>query len=177
MADTFTATATGVIAAASKTALALWNTDASKVVRIYRVWALNNQTAIVTGLGTLYLELHRISACSSGRSTHNIITSHTTSATSLVAGVQAFYDGPTVTKTSLFRRIWWGGSDERQSNVTPTIDELMGLNPYTLLWEIGYNDTVLEPLTLRQNEGLSVSWGSTASPTGTADFIIEFTIV
>jgi hypothetical protein len=177
MADTYTATITGIIAAASKTGLAIWNTDASKVVRIYRAWVLNNQTANVTGLGTLWFELHRITACSSGRSGQQIITSHMSSAASgLSTTVNAFFDGPTVTKTSLLRRCWWGGSDEKVANVAPTIDEVMSLNPYTKLWDSGFNDTVVEPLVLRQNEGFSISWGGTASPTGTADFIIEFTV-
>jgi hypothetical protein len=174
MANTFTAGITGIISAASKTGLAIWNTDATAIVRVYRIWVMNNQTAVVSGTNTTKLEVHRITACSGGRSTQNIITKHNTGDT-LNANVNAYFDGPTVTKTDLFRTLWYC-SDEKQSNTTPTIDELMGVYPFCLAYELGYNETNLEPITCRQNQGVSISWGST-TPAGTLDFFMEFTIV
>jgi hypothetical protein len=173
MADTFTAGITGIVAAASKTGLAMWNTDPTKIMRVYQIWVMNNQHAVVTGIPNK-LEVHRITTCTGGRSTQNIITKHNT-ANSLSASAVAYYDGPTVTKTDLMRLIFSSG-DERQANNTPTIEDLCGLNPFNLAYEVGFNETTVEPIVCRQNQGVSISWSSVASPVGTLDFFIKFTL-
>jgi hypothetical protein len=49
MADTFTAAATGATFASNKSMLGLFNGAGSgRVLRVYRIWCLNNQTSAVS---------------------------------------------------------------------------------------------------------------------------------
>ena len=66
MAQTYTLTATEISFALNKCLLGVFNgSGSSRVVRVYRIWALNNGVTLVTGVLTA-LELRRITAGSGG---------------------------------------------------------------------------------------------------------------
>lgn len=65
MAKTYTAYATGIAFASNKSLLGIFNAHATRKVKLYRAWVLNNQTSAVTGVLTSML-LRKISALSAG---------------------------------------------------------------------------------------------------------------
>lgn len=66
MAQTYRAVVSGATFAANKSLLTVFNGSGSgRVVRVKKVWQLNNQTVAVTGVITT-MELRRISASSGG---------------------------------------------------------------------------------------------------------------
>ena len=66
MAQTYTAAGIGVAFGNNKSMLGIFNgVGSGRVVRVYRVWVLNNQTAAVTGVLTTWT-LRKTSAQSAG---------------------------------------------------------------------------------------------------------------
>lgn len=170
MANTYTAAALGISFAANKSMIGIYNgTGSGVIIKVYRIWILNNQTVAVTGVLT-NIEIRRISNGSGG----NAITptKHVSSNPSLPAQV-IVASAMTTTNTDLLRRIVWS-TDEPVANATATIDELETLPSLCVIWDSGYTDPDVQPLTLREGEGVSVlNIGATV---GVADFFIEFTM-
>lgn len=169
MAATFTVTVQGTAFASNKSLLSLFNgVGSGRVLRVYRVWALNNQTAGVTGVMTM-LELRRITASTGG--TAQTPVKHDTASSNLPAQVTAAA-GPTDTVSDLFRRVLWSADEPAVG--TGTNDELECLPANGLLWDAGYADTNVEPLVLREGQGLSLRQPG-ANVIGVVDVMIEFT--
>lgn len=171
MAATYTITARNVAFAASKSMLSVFNgVGSGKVIRVYRIWALNNQLTAVTGVLT-NLEIRRITASSGGTDLSSLVAKHDSTSAALPAEVVVATNA-TVTKTTLFRRVLWS-TDEPTANTAVTMDELETVVPLACIWAMGYGDPLTEPITLREGYGVSVI--NTGGSTGTADFIMEMT--
>jgi hypothetical protein len=169
MAATFTAYATGVTFASNKSLLTLFNgVGSGRILRVYRVTPLNYQTAAITGVLT-GLELRRVTASSGGSAVTPI--KHDTASANLPAQVLCT-SGPTDTVTDMFRRALWSADEPSVSAATS--DELECLPELAKLWDAGYGDTNIEPITLREGQGLSLRQpGSNAI--GVLDISFEFT--
>jgi hypothetical protein len=169
MAETHTVTVQGTAFASNKSLLSLFNGAGSgRVLRVYRVWALNHQTAGVTGVMTA-IELRRITASTGG--TAQTPVKHDTNSAALVAQITAAA-GPTDTVTDLFRRVLWSGDEPAVG--TGTNDEMECLPANGLLWDAGYGDSNVEPITLREGQGLSLRQPG-ANTIGVIDVMFEFT--
>lgn len=169
MAETHTLTVQGTAFASNKSLLSLFNGAGSgRVLRVYRVWALNHQTAAVVGVMTA-IELRRITASSGGTAQTPI--KHDTNSATLPAQVTAA-TGPTDTVTDLFRRVLWSGDEPGVG--TGTNDEWECLPENGKLWDAGYGDTTVEPITLREGQGISLRQPG-ANTIGVIDVMIEFT--
>lgn len=169
MASTYTIAATGVSFAANKSMIGIFNGSGSGLIlRIYRIWMLNNQTVAVTGVMT-NIEIRRTSAGSGG----NAITptKHDSTNSTLPAQVITA-SAMTVTDTDLLRRIIWS-TDEPVANATVTIDELETIPAISTIWDTGYADANVEPLVLREGQGISVK--NIGATVGICDAFIEFT--
>ena len=169
MANTYTIAATGVSFAANKSMIGIFNGSGSgQVIRVYRIWLLNNQTVAVTGVMT-NIELRRLTAGSGG----NAITptKHATANPSLPAQIITA-SAMTVTESDLLRRFIWS-TDEPVANATATIDELETLPVFGTIWDAGYADANVEPLVLREGQGISVK--NIGATVGIVDAFIEFT--
>ena len=167
MVATYRCVSTQTDFAANKCMISVFNENAStNIIRVYRIWALNNQIAAVPGVIT-NLEIRKLSAASGGTTLN--ITKHNTSSSTLSNITCA--TNATVTTTDLYKRIIWS-TDEPAS--AGTIDELQTLFPLALIWNQGYADSTTEPLTLRANQGVGII--NTGAIAGRADFIIEFTV-
>ncbi|MGD0201343.1 MAG: hypothetical protein ABSD27_11395 [Bryobacteraceae bacterium] len=106
--NTYTVAATGVAFASGKLMLAIFNPAASgKVVKVWRVWIINNQTAAVTGV-LIWFELRRSTAQSSGTALTPI--KHDSNNPALNATVAT---GATVTDmaSGLLRQIFWSNDE------------------------------------------------------------------
>jgi hypothetical protein len=169
MAETHTLTVQGTAFASNKSLLSLFNGAGSgRVLRVYRVWALNHQTAGVTGVMTA-LELRRITASSGG--TAQTAIKHDTNSATLAAQITAA-TGPTDTVDALFRRVLWSADEPAVGSGTN--DELECLPANGLIWDAGYADTNVEPIVLREGQGVSLRQPG-ANAIGVIDVMIEFT--
>lgn len=171
MAQTYTAAAIGAAFGNNKSMLGIFNGSGSgRVVRVYRVWVLNNQTAAVTGVLTTWT-LRKSSAQSAG--TAITPTKHDTTSETAPAQV-LFATGGTVTLTgeTEFRR--WVWSNDEPSASTGTSDEFETLVPLNCVWD-STGDSNIEPIVLREGQGLSVHH-SGSSAVGTADIFVEYTL-
>jgi hypothetical protein len=171
MVATFTSFQAGVTFASSKHMLSIFNGAGSgRVLRVYRAVVLNNQTAAVTGVMTTF-ELRRSSAQSGGTAVTPI--KHDTSSSNLPAQVLSA-QGATVTAAAadVFRRVFW--SNDEPATGTGTNDELECIVPLMYVWDAGYGDTNVEPITLREGQGLTLLHTGT-SAVGNCDIGFEFT--
>lgn len=168
MANTWTAYAAGVAFAVNKNMLAILN-GGSRVLRIRRIGFLNNQTAGVTGV-VCFGEIRRYSGA--GLTGHTPVTplAHDTANSALVSVTIGTGGTPSGT-SSLFRRYIWSSDEPAVSGAS--VDELECLVPLNVIWDAGYGDAAVQPLTLRQNEMLCIY--NTVGAAGILDIWIEFT--
>lgn len=175
MAATFRAVATGVTwSTANKCMLKVFNAAGSGVVlRVYRVWVLNNQTAAVTGVLPPFT-LTRTSTVGSGGTAVTPVK-HDTNSTNLPAQVTSSYADtvlPTIDAT--FRKAIFSSDEPAVGGMTT--DEFEGIVPFNIFWDGGYQDTNVEPIVLREGFGVMVYTLATTGGAGNADIIIEFTV-
>lgn len=171
MAATFTVLHAGVAFGNNKSMAGLFNGAGSgRVLRVKRVWVLNNQTAAVTGVLTTF-EIRRSTAQSSGTSVTPV--KHDTSSSSLPAQVLSA-NGATVTSAAAdaVRKFVWSNDEPAAS--AGTSDELECLVPLNCVFDAATGDADLEPLVLREGFGIDVRHTG-SSAVGVADVIIEFT--
>jgi hypothetical protein len=175
MAATYTAYAPGItLSTALKGMLSLFNASGSGVVlKIYRIWVLNAQATGAAGvLGTF--QIRRIRAqTTTGTATVTPVKHDTLSAT-LPAQVTAVSGGTAVTTDLELRRFFYV-SDEPAVNTAVQWEDLQMFVPLSLVWDAGYGDSNVEPLTANEGQGFAVVHTGTASAAGNADIIFEFT--
>lgn len=169
MAQTYTLSATGVTLAANKALLGVYNGSGSgRIVRVYRVWCLNNQVTAVTGVVGV-LELRRITTGSGGTAITPV--KHDSNNESFPAQV-VVSSNMSVTTSSLMLRSFWS-SDEPQAGVI-SIDEMQTVPAMNLLWDTAYSGTNVEPIVLREGYGLALM--NITSAVGIADVFFEVTM-
>lgn len=168
MTATYTYFAKDVVFAANKCMASIFNNTGSPVtVKVYRMYVLNNQYVAVTGVLT-NLEIRKLTASTGG--TAVTPAAHDTSNT-LNANVICATNA-TVTTTDVYRRILWS-TDEPAANATITVDEFECIVPLANVWNMGYGDSNVEPITLNANEGVGII--NTGAVAGQCDIVIEFT--
>jgi len=171
MADTWHGAAQGVAYASAKYMIDLFNGAASaKTLKLYRMWIFNNGTAAVTGVLTS-LQIRRSSAASGGTTITPV--AHNLGNTALDANSTSG-TGRTITSSSIFRQILW--QNDEPTVTTLDMDALLTLVCFAEIWNSGYGDSNVQPLTCRASnaEGICLFQpGSNA--VGTADVEIEFT--
>lgn len=171
MAKTYTAYGTGIAFASNKSLLGVFNAHATRKVRIYRCWVLNNQTTAVTGVLTSLL-LRKVSALSAGVAVtpvaHDtgLLTPDLTSVTCVTGGTF------TNTADNPFRQIMWSTDEPTVSSASS--DELQCIVPLNCIWD-ATGDTNIEPLVLNTNEGAHILQPG-ANAVGILDIAIEFTV-
>lgn len=171
MAKTYTAAALGVAFASNKSLLGIFNAHATRKVKIWRVWMLNNQTTAVTGVLTS-VALRKISALSAGIAVTPV--PHDTSNTAVDLTSVTVNTGGTFTNTGDTQmRVWmWSGDEPAVSSATS--DELQCIVPLMCVWD-STGDANIEPIVLNQNQGVHVLQPG-ANAVGVSDIFIEFTV-
>ena len=173
MAKTYTAAATGIVFASNKSMLAMINAHATRKVKIYRVIILNNQTVGVTGVLTT-MNMRKINSLSGGSAitpvahdTSNTTVDLTSITTSTGGTASATADSPW--------RTWMWSSDEPAVSAA-TSDELQCIIPLMTIWD-STGDSNIEPITLNQNEGITINHTQATTAGGAlCDIFIEFTV-
>jgi hypothetical protein len=169
MAATWHAFTQAAAYAANKHMLDVFNSSGATTVRIYRAWLFNNQTSGVTGVLN-FVSIFRTSASSGGTAVTPV--AHNTSNTALPAQVTAGTNR-TITNGAQFRRLLM--SPDEPSISTADWDALMCLVPFAEIWNSGYGDSVVDPVTCLTGQAQGFTIQSITQTVGTADLEIEFT--
>lgn len=155
-----------------KSMFAIWNpTSSGRVIRIYRIGLLNSNITAVTGVMAV-LSLTRITACSSGVALDFVKHDSTNPDMPGATGITAVTGG-TVTATDVMRRIPWS-TDEPAAGGTG-VDEWQAFVPLNIIWDAGYGDSNVKPLTLRETQGIHLQC-DTNTTAGYLDAWAELTI-
>lgn len=171
MAQTFTAYYSGVAFAASKNMAAVLNSHATEILKIRRVGLLNAQTAGVTGV-LCQLEMRGYFAGSPGLTAPTAVTPTSHDTTNTAPTTATYGHAGTIAGTATtFRRVFWS-SDEAAIS-TATIDELETFVPLNIIFDAGYGDSNVQPMTLRQTQMALVF--NTTGAAGLLDTWVEFT--
>ena len=171
MAKTYTAAAIGVAFASNKSLLGIINAHASRKVKVYRVWALNNQTSAVTGVLTS-MTLRKINSLSGGTGITPV--AHDTGNASMDLTSITCITGGTFGNTAeaQLRVLMWSSDEPAVSGATS--DEFQCIVPLMCLWD-STGDSNIEPIVLNQNEGLHLLQPG-ANTVGILDVFFEFTV-
>lgn len=171
MAETWTAYYASVTFAASKNMAAVLNSHASEILKIRRVGFCNAQTAAVTGV-LCSLEMRGYFSGSPGLTGSTSVTPTTHDTTNTPPTTATYGHAGTIAGTAqTFRRIFW--SSDEAAVATATLDELETLVPLNTIFDAGYNDANVQPLTLNQNQ-MALVFNVTGAA-GSLDTWIEFT--
>ena len=171
MAKTYTAAATGIAFASNKSLLGIFNAHASRKVKIYRVWMLNNQTAAVTGVITT-VNLRKISNLTGGSAITPLAHDTSNSSVDLTSVTCVTNGTASNTADNPWRVILWSGDEPAVSSATS--DELQCIVPLMCIWD-STGDSNIEPITLNQNEGITLTQPG-ANAVGILDIFFEFTV-
>jgi len=152
MANTWQAAVQAVTYAANKYMMDLFNSSSSaRYIRVYRIAWFNNQTSAVTGaLNALKIYL---SNSASGGSTGTPIAMD--SSNSVLDANTTFGTGRTVGENGLLRALI--NSPDEPAVSTLDWDSLGTLVPFATLWDVGYGDSTVQPLTFRASENRGVT--------------------
>lgn len=171
MAQTFTAYYPGITFAASKNMGAVLNSHATEVLKIRRIGLLNAQTAAVTGV-LCQLEVRGYFAGGVSLTAPTAITPTSHDSTNTNPTTATYGHAGTIAGTATtFRRVFWS-SDEAAIS-TATLDELETLVPLNIVFDSGYGDSNVQPMTLRTTQMGMVF--NTTGAAGLLDTWIEFT--
>jgi hypothetical protein len=176
MAATYTLYGTSIAyAAGASYRCSLFNGSGSGVIlRVYRIWMVNAQSAAATGVAH-YVDLRRLTACATPTTTGYTIAKHDTASSNLPAQV-IYGSAGTNTATDTFRRMFWQSEEMLVSNVASTTSFPMFL-PLACIWDAGYGDNGvgIEPIVCREGQGVTLQASSASTASGSGEHIIEFT--
>jgi hypothetical protein len=151
VANTWRATASGVPYAANKDMLNVFNNAHTRVLRVYRMYLFNNQRTGVAGILN-YVEIWRNTTATGGTLVDPV--PHNPNNPTLNALVTCGF-GQTVTNNVQLRRVL--SQNDEQTVTTLDFDYFTTLVPFVELWNAGYADTNIQPLTCPS--GQSIGYG------------------
>lgn len=177
MASTYTAYVSAYAwAASAKVLFNIWNPGATtlQTIKIRRVWFINAQTTAVTGVMSAVVSFQSTSSSGTAVTAITPVKHDTGVGTALNAGVLV-NTGNTVLGTAVntYRRMLVG-SDE------PAISAFKIENFYNpatgIVWDSGYGDANLEPITLPTGVSTGFQIVGTGTAVGNIDIAVEFTV-
>lgn len=169
--QTWTSLVYGITWAANKTMAGIRN-GGSGTIYIRRVGFINVQTGAVTG--TLSVGVLRfITGVSSWTptTTNVVTTAHDSNNTALSSITIGYAVDPSGSSTSIVKYYSFGNEEIIVGGVT--LGSLCAIPYIGTIWTQGYGDSEVQPLTLRNNEVLTVF--NTTGAVGSADIWFEYT--
>lgn len=169
MANYYTAAVAAGLNIRNKAMIGIYNgTGSGLVVRVYRIFMLNNQTVAVTGAVTTF-SLYRISTGSGG--TFLPYVKHDSASSSLPSQI-IISSSMSYTTSDLLRKYVYS-SDEPIASDANGIDELQTIPSLNVLWD-STKAVDCEPIVCREGYGIALI-NTLAAPVGIADVFVEFT--
>jgi hypothetical protein len=171
MADTYLAVRQQIPFATGRAMLSLFNGSGSgKIAKVYRIWIRNVQQTALTGVSAL-LSVSKIVSATGGNSAQiNRMSTASPLAPAQIVAAEIM----TVGLGDAIRRFPW--SIDEPGTVSGTIDEVELNRPYVNVLDFNNNDTNIQPITLREGEGITVQCLSTISVTAFCSISFEFTL-
>jgi hypothetical protein len=169
MANTWRSVALAVTFASGKSMLDIFqDSGGSRVYRVRRAYQFNNGVTAVTGVLT-QMRITRITTASGGAGVTPVAhdTNNSALASNLTSGT-----GRTVTTTAVFRQYLWSNDEPTVS--AASMDEWELFVPFAEVWNAGYGDANVQPITCRAAQGFQIRHEGTTA-VGSNDFEIEFT--
>lgn len=169
MAATWRVTGAAIAYANGKSMIDVFNGGASaRIIRVFRGYWFNNGTGAVTGVVTT-AQVTRTTTGSGGTTLTPV--KHDTGSGALDANTTCG-SNRAPTASDVFRRFLFVNEEPVVAGVT--MANWLTLVPFAEVWNAGYGDTVIEPLTCRTTQGVQLLHSGT-SAVGTADLELEFT--
>jgi hypothetical protein len=134
------------------------SSSSSRYIRVYRIWVFNNNTTAVTGVLT-QLQVRKTNSMSGGSTLTPIAHDLTNSAlnANTTAGYGRTCGYPT---NNLLRQFVWSNDEIAVASgiLAVDIDSCECLVPVAQIWDVGYGDSSVKPVTLRasNDEGVGV---------------------
>lgn len=179
MAATYTTLTQSIAWAAGKNMYALVNhTSSGKTVDVYRIWMTTMQTGTVSG-GTALIELWQCTSIASFTAgAAQTFVKHDTSSAAVPAQIIA--NAGTTTSLTKNTKIANFTRYTEEFAVSDAAMEALNSNffPINYIWDAGYGDSNIQPLRLREGEGIVLFTPASGGGTyvGSADIIVEMTI-
>lgn len=153
----------------NKSMITLFNeTGSGKVCRVYNIYVYNNQTVAVTGVMTKF-DIYRVSSSGWGQSLQAIKYDNSLESPPVKIKMAT---GATDVLDSFLRRIIW--SNDEPILTTGSLDEALTNSLFANVLNFSSNNNI-EPIVLREGEGLSVLYsGTLAAAVGLVDILVEF---
>lgn len=171
----YTIAAPGVSIAQNKALIGIYNgVGSNKIIKVTRIWMLNNQTTAVTGVN-LVMQIVRITTGSGGFA---IAPLKHDSADAAIPSQIASAVNMTYTTDVIIRRFWWS-SDEPVASGTQSQDEIQTVPSLMIVWDSDWymqGNTTVEPIVLREGYGLAII-NTTASSVGVVDTFFEVEVI
>ena len=170
MPQIYTLSAVGVTLPANKVLLGFFNgVGSGRIVRLYRVWVLNNQTVAIAGALTT-LELRRTTTGSGGTAITPV--KHDSQSESFPAELVTS-SNMSVTTTSLLMKSIWSADEPAQGTIS--IDELQTIPSLNMIFDTSYTDANVEPIVCREGYGVCLLT-TVANATAIADVFMEVSL-
>lgn len=170
MADFYTGSIIGAKITNGRNILSIFNsTGSGKIVKVYRIWLFNNQTQAVAGVLTKF-QIRRINASGGGIPLQ--IVKYNSQSENIPTTI-SITTGAATSLQDIIRQITW--SCDEPTLTSGSIDEAETNSLYTLVWNCGLFNPLIEPLTFREGEGVTIYHGRPIN-VGVVDSIIEFSI-
>lgn len=178
MANTWLAYAPAIAHAASnKQYLQIFATASNtQIIKIRRVWLINAQTAAVTGVISGSISLGSFSTAASGGTPVTVTpVPYDTNNTAVNANITINSSSTTNgTAVNVYRTIPFG-SDEPATG-TFKVENFYSNPNMAILWDAGYEDTNVDPLTIPASTAGGIAVYGTLTAVGNIDCCIEFTL-
>jgi hypothetical protein len=153
------------------------HTGSGRVLRLFRLWLINTASAAVTG-GTCVSQLDRCTSVASFTAgTALTFLKHDSNSETPPATVLANTGTTTVlTRSGTYRNIMSYNEEIVLSTGHP--EDLMTLVPFGLVWDAGYGNSTIQPITMREGEGVVLYTPSSGGGTyaGNVDICAELTL-
>lgn len=167
MAATYIMRVAAATNAINKTYFTLFNgSGSSKIIRVYKIYTNPISSAAVTGGFGIYI-LDKFTGTPGGGAAITWVKQDTASA-AVPVQITALNGNTSITGSlttaGVLRQICRSNDEPAVSSLT--VDELQNLYPLNIIWDGGYGDSNVEPIVLRETEGLRMystnagTWGA-----------------
>lgn len=172
MAATYTVAYLNVAYASAKNMFAIYNGAGSgKIIKIRRIWMISSSTAATGTFGIMSLGIFS-GAYTAG--TGGTFLKHDSNSAAVPAQIVTAQNPTGITITGLLRVI--GRSGEEIIVSDNKLSAFGALVPLNCIYDAGYGDANIQPITLREGEGIVLRTATSVQPTGNTSMYIELTL-
>lgn len=159
----------------NKTLLTIFNGSGSgRIIRVYKIWCLHNPFAAATSTLTK-IHIIRTTANSSGTDIKSSLVKHQTANENMPSQVAIKHSSTDTTSGDPIRQVTWSVNTPASIGIQNTIGEWQSVYSLSRVFEAGYYNSTLEPIVLREDQGIVIKQPGT-NTNGFVESIIEFTM-